>query len=68
MTDDELAAAYKRSRERDLRIYREMDGTSREANQYLGDVPPVTPDPDNPRVTTTESWEPGGGAPESEER
>ncbi|WP_158589319.1 hypothetical protein [Halococcus sp. IIIV-5B] len=44
-----------------------MEGTSQEANQYLGDAPSVTPDPDHPRVTTTETWEPGDGAPESEE-
>lgn len=67
VADEELAAAYKRTRERDLRIYREMEGTSREANQYLGDAPGLIPDTDGPRVTTTETWEPGNDASASQD-
>ena len=48
-TDDELAAAYRRTRERDGDVYNAWEGASREANTKLGASPNVTPDPDHPR-------------------
>ena len=48
-TDEEIAADYRRNRERDREMYEAWEGTSREANASLGDTPSVTPDPDHPR-------------------
>jgi hypothetical protein len=38
-TDDELEAAYRRTAQRDEQVHAEWEGTSREANQHLGEVP-----------------------------
>ena len=39
VTREELAEGYRRRANRDRNLADEMDGTSREANEYLGDSP-----------------------------
>jgi DNA-binding GntR family transcriptional regulator len=38
-TDEELEAAYRRTADRDQRVYEEWESASREATQHLGDAP-----------------------------
>lgn len=57
-TDEEIAADYRRNRERDRDVYEDWEGASVEANQYLGDAPGVTRDPDHPRGSDCEHWDP----------
>jgi hypothetical protein len=45
-SEEELAEAYRTGRERDMEVYEDWKGASVEANQYLGDAPSVTRDPD----------------------
>lgn len=55
-SDAELEEAYRRNEERNRRVYEEWEGTSREANEYLGDAPAVG------------DWGPGSGSKADSER
>jgi hypothetical protein len=43
-TEAELEEAYRRTAERDTEVSDEWEGSSREANQYLGDAPAIDAD------------------------
>lgn len=58
-SEEELAEAYRTGRERNMEVYEEWEGASVEANQYLGDAPSVTRDPDHPRGGERDHWESG---------
>ena len=45
-TDAELEAAYRRTADRDQRVYEQWEGASREANQQLGDAPEWDTEPE----------------------
>lgn len=58
-SEEELAEAYRTGRERDMEVYENWEDASVEANQYLGDAPSVTRDPDHPRGGERDHWESG---------